>query len=109
MPRRSDLDPAASARLVNARSPHDRAPCRRAHSSDCKKVLLGHRCGLRSTLQQDEFAIDAQELGDAPALLVGVRSRQRLVDDRKPLGSLTVTTEGVRNLGENWSVECKRA
>jgi hypothetical protein len=72
-------------------------------------VLPGRRHGLRLTFLQEEFAFDAKEFSDAPALLVGVRSRQRLVDDREPFGSLTVTTESVRNLGENWSVkESKR-
>jgi len=66
-------------------------------------VLLGRLRGLRRTLPLDEFAFDAQELGDTPALLIGVRSRQRLVDNREPFGSLTVTTEGVCNLGEKWS------
>src|SRR6266404_6635848 len=73
-----------------------------------QKMLLGRRRGLRCTLPQDEFAFDAKKLGDAPALLVALGSRERLVDDREPFGSLTVATEGVGNLGENWSVkECK--
>jgi hypothetical protein len=69
------------------------------------KVLLGRRRGLRPTRPQHEFAFDAQEFGDAPALLVAFGSRQRLVDYREPFGSLIVTTEGVRNLGEKWGVK----
>jgi len=65
-----------------------------------QKVLLGRRRGLRRTLPQDEFALDAQELGDAPALLVALGSCERLVDDREPLSSFTVATERVGNLGE---------
>jgi hypothetical protein len=63
-------------------------------------VLLSHRRGLGRTLPQDQFAFDAQEFGDAPALLGALGSRERLVDCREPFGSLTVTTEGVRNLVE---------
>jgi hypothetical protein len=44
-----------------------------------QKVLLGCRRGPRRTLPQDEFAFDAQKLGDAPALLVALESRERLV------------------------------
>jgi len=50
--------------------------------------------------QQDKFAFDAQELGDAPALLVALGSRERLVDYREPFGSPAITTKGVGNLGE---------
>jgi len=63
-------------------------------------MLLGRRRGLRRTLPQDEFTFDAQELGDAPALLIALGSRERLVDYREPFGSFSVTPEGVRNLGE---------
>ena len=64
------------------------------------KMLLGPFSCLRRTLPQDEFTFDAQEFGDAPALLIALGSRERLVDYREPFGSLAVTTEGVRNLGE---------
>jgi hypothetical protein len=57
-----------------------------------QKVLLGRRRGLRRTLLQDEFALDAQQLGDAPSLLVALGSRQRLVDDRYPFGGFAVAT-----------------
>src|SRR6266404_5629774 len=70
-----------------------------------QKVLLGRRRRLRRTLQQDEFAFDAQQLGDAPALLVAFGPCECLVDNREPFGSFTVTTEGVRNLGEKWGVK----
>ena len=74
-----------------------------------QKVLLGRRRRLRRTLPQNEFAFDAQEFGDTPALLVALGSRERLVDCRKSLDSFTDTTEGVRNLSEEWSVkEAKR-
>ena len=64
----------------------------------------------RPILPQDEFAFDAQEFGDAPALLIALGSRERLVDCREPFGNLAVKTEGVRNLAQNWSVkECKRS
>ena len=52
-----------------------------------------------------DYAFDAQQLGDAPALLVALGSRKRLVDYREPFGSFTVTTESVRNLGEKWRVK----
>ena len=72
-------------------------------------MLLGRRRRLRRTLAQDEFAFNAQELGDTPALLVALGSRERLVDCRKSLDSFADTTEGVRNLSEEWSVkEAKR-
>jgi hypothetical protein len=51
-----------------------------------QEVPLGRLRGLRRTLALDAFAFDAQELGDTPALLIGVRSRQRLVDNRQPFG-----------------------
>jgi hypothetical protein len=68
-------------------------------------VLLGGRRGVRCTPPQDEFAFDAQELGDAPAQLMALGSRERLVDYREPFGSFSVTTEGVRNLGKKLRVK----
>src|SRR5258707_11547753 len=70
-----------------------------------QEVLLSRRRGVRCTLPQDEFAFDAQELGDAPVLLAAFASREHLVDNREPFGSFTVTAEGVRNLGEKLSVK----
>ena len=70
-----------------------------------QKVLLGRRRGPRRILPQDEFAFDAQEFGDAPALLIALGSRERLVDCREPFGNLAVKTGGVRNLAQNWSVK----
>jgi hypothetical protein len=69
------------------------------------EVLLGCRRGLPRTLPQDQLAFDAQEFGDAPALLVALGPRERLVDYREPFASFTVTTEGVRNLCEK--LACK--
>ena len=73
-----------------------------------QEVPLGRRRGLRRTLTQQEFTFDAQELCDAPALLGALGSRERLVDYPEPFGSLTVTTEGIRNLGRDWSVKKKQ-
>ena len=70
-------------------------------------MLLGGCRGLRRTLPQDEFTLDAQELGDAPALLIALGSRERLVDYREPFGSFSVTAEGVRNLGKKLRVKKK--
>jgi hypothetical protein len=51
-------------------------------------MLLGRRGGVRLTLPQDEFTFDAQKLGDAPALLIALGSRERLVDYREPSDGL---------------------
>jgi hypothetical protein len=59
-------------------------------------MLLGGRHGLRRTLPQDEFTFDAQELGDAPALLIALGSRERLADYREPSAALASTP--------NWNV-----
>jgi hypothetical protein len=45
-------------------------------------------------------------IGDAPVLLAAPGSRERLVDDREPFVSSTVTTESIHNLGKKWSVKC---
>ena len=50
--------------------------------------------------EQDQLGLDAQELSDAPALLVALRPCERLVDYRERFGSPAITTEGVGNLGE---------
>src|SRR5258708_40026077 len=70
-----------------------------------QEVLLSRRRGVRCTLPQDEFAFDAQELGDAPVLLAAFASREHLVDNREPFGSFTVTPGGVRNFEEKWRVK----
>ena len=63
-------------------------------------MLLGRARSLRLTLSQDQLAFDAQQFRDAPALLVALGSRERLVDYREPFDSPAITTEGVGNLGE---------
>src|ERR1700680_4178653 len=68
-------------------------------------MLLGRRRGPRGTLPQEEFAFDAQELSDTPELLGALRSRERSIDCREPFCRFTATTEGVCNLGEEWSVK----
>src|ERR1700738_2409107 len=68
-------------------------------------MRLGCGRGLRPTLPQDELALDAQELGDVPALLVALGPRESLVDQGEPFDRFTITTEGVSNLGEKWSVK----
>src|ERR1700685_4516795 len=65
-------------------------------------MLPGRHRGPRRILPQDKFAFDAQKLGDAPALLVALGSRERLVDYRERFGNLAVATEGVCHLGANW-------
>src|SRR4029077_1772543 len=52
------------------------------------EVLLGRGGGARGSRLHDELALDAQELRDAPVLLVALGSGERLVDGREPLGDL---------------------
>ena len=59
-------------------------------------MLLGPFSCLRRTLPQDEFTFDAQELGDAPTLLVALRLRERLVDCRKSLCDSPRAGQGFR-------------
>src|ERR1700692_2833439 len=70
-----------------------------------QEVLFGRRRGLRCTIAQDEFTLDAHELGDAPALLDALGPCERLVDYRERFGSFTVATEGVCHLGAKWGEE----
>jgi len=77
------------------------APNRASAKKHCSAAAA---CGAPS--RRNEFAFDAQKLGDAPALLIGVRSRKRLVDYREPFGSLAVTTDG-RPLKRR-ALECKK-
>src|SRR5258708_40356413 len=74
------------------------------------EVLVSCRRSFGRILQQQEIALDAQELRDAPALLVALGSRERLVDRRDPFGRVPETAEGVGRLGQEYRVvEIKRS
>ena len=75
MPGRSDLDHTASVQgLWTFSAPMTGRPAGAPNRASAK-VLLGRRRGPRRSRPQNEFAFDAQELGDAPALLVALGSR----------------------------------
>jgi hypothetical protein len=53
-----------------------------------QEVILGHHGGLRCALQEDKLALDAQQLSQAPTLLVALGSCQRIVHGHQSLGDL---------------------
>src|SRR5215470_3508027 len=55
---------------------------------------------IRAAAAQQEFALDAQQLGQIPELVVAFRSRQRLIDRREPFFEPADTAEGVGELAE---------
>src|SRR2546428_1258127 len=68
------------------------------------EVLFGRRGGARGFLQQDQLALDAQELRDAPMLLVTLASGERLVDRRESLGDLPADGQALRQGAEEGGV-----
>src|SRR6266481_3775664 len=64
------------------------------------EVLLGPGGGARGSRQQDQFALDAQELRDAPMLLVTLGSGERLVDRGESLGDLPASGQPLRKAAE---------
>ena len=68
------------------------------------EVLFGGRGGVRGSLQQDQLALDAQELRDAPILLVTLGSGERLVDRRESLGNFPVAGQALRHGAEQGGV-----
>src|ERR1700738_1989492 len=52
------------------------------------QVTLGRRRGFGRVLQQNELALDAQQLGDWPAFFGALGSQDRLLDRGEPVGNL---------------------
>jgi hypothetical protein len=57
------------------------------------EVILGHRRGSWCVLQQKKLALDAQQLGNAPAGFIALGSRERFVERLEPLSNLPGATK----------------
>src|SRR3546814_7221028 len=64
-----------------------------------EEARLGVRHGARPVLQQDELAPDAQQLRGAPALLVALRPRQRIVAPAQSRRRVAGPARRLRQLG----------
>src|SRR5882724_5058642 len=68
------------------------------------KVFFGRAGSALASLPQDQLGLDAQELRDAPPLLVTLGSGERLVDRRESLGDLPAGGQALRQGAEQGGV-----
>ena len=61
------------------------------------EVVLGRCRGSGRALQQNELALNAQQLGNQPAFFGMLGSRHRLLDHGEPVGDLPGTGQGFRH------------
>src|ERR1700730_18014499 len=66
------------------------------------EMILGDRRGVRRVFPQNELALDAQQFGHVPALLISLGSRERLVDCRNSLGHVPDTGQAFRQSAEEY-------
>jgi hypothetical protein len=65
-------------------------------------MTLGDRRGVRRVFPQNKLALDAQQLGHVPALLVSLGSRERLVDRCNSLGHVPDTGQAFRQSADKY-------
>src|SRR5262249_48298737 len=65
-----------------------------------QEIAIGRRDSLRGSFQQDQFALDALQLGQAPAPFTAFATRQRLIDGQEPLRELPRFGDALRQCAE---------
>lgn len=70
--------------------------------------IFGRHRGPGSALQQQQLALDARQLGNAPALRVTFGMRERLVDCYKALGQLACATQAFCQFAEKCRITAFR-
>src|SRR6266849_8974256 len=90
---------AGGAAQLHGQNPLPAGPLQRV-----LEVLLGRGGGARGSRQQDQLALDAQELRDAPMLLVTLGSGERLVNGHESLGDLPAAGQALRKGAEQGGV-----
>ena len=64
------------------------------------EMFLGRRMRARRILQQDQFAFDAQQLGDVSPFVAGFAAQEGLIDGFEPQRDLTRLAETRRRFAE---------
>jgi len=66
-----------------------------------QEIAIGRRDSLRGSFQQDQFALDALQLGQAPAPFTAFATRQRLIDGQDPCASCPASAMPSANVPRN--------